>query len=99
MTAKKKSRTIVGIAWYRPEEWVALKEFCEDRDAMDSTYEIWKKGVHKVMRKLRSEGQRVVPVDFSLEEFKVWCVANRKRPIAASRSEFAVLKLRETHKA
>ncbi len=98
MTPSRKSTSIVGIAWYRPEQWVALKQFSEDRDSMDSTYEIWKRGAQRAMRKLRSQGQQVVPVDFDLEEFKAWCSANRKRPIAASRSAFTVIKLRDTHK-
>ena len=96
MTPTKKSRALVGIAWYRPEQWNALKEFCEDRDSMDSTYTIWKKGAQKVLRQLRSQGKGAVAVDFDLEEFKMWCSANNKRPVAASRSEFAVLKLRES---
>jgi hypothetical protein len=98
MATTKKSRTIVGIAWYRPEQWDALKEFSEDRDKMDSTYAIWKKGAQKAIRQLRSRRQEAVAVDFDLEEFKMWCAANKKRPVAASRSEFAVLKLRESHK-
>ena len=98
MTTMKKSAAILGIAWYRPDQWDALKEFSEDRDKMDPTYAIWKKGAQKAMRELRSKGQQAVAVDFDLEEFKMWCAANKKRPVAASRSEFAVLKLREGNK-
>ena len=98
MTPAKKSRTIMGIAWYRAQEWQALKQFCEDRDSMDATYDIWKKGALEAIRQIRSDGNEAVEVDFDLDEFKMWCSANNKRPVAASRSEFAVLKLRETHK-
>ena len=94
---KRKDRTVVGIAWYRRQQWSALKEFCEDREAMDPAYGIWKRGAEKAMRDLRSDGQEVEQVDFDLEEFKLWCSANRKRPIAPSRSEFASLKLRDAH--
>jgi hypothetical protein len=99
MTRKKQSRSIVGIAWYRPEQWVELKEFSEDRDNMDPTHEAWKTGAEKVMHELRSKGERVEPVDFDLDEFKMWCRTNTKRPTAAARSEFASIKLRDAHKA
>ena len=94
---KGKGRIVVGIAWYRPEQWSALKEFCEDRERMDSTYEIWRRGTQKAIRGLRKEGQEIERIDFDLEEFKVWCSVHRKRPVAASRSEFANLKLRDAH--
>lgn len=44
-----------------------------------------------------ANGQELVAVDFDLEEFKAWCLANGKKRVAASRSEFTVNKLRETH--
>jgi len=65
---------------------------------MDETYEIWQKGAQNAMRQLRSGGENVVSVDFDLEEFKMWCSANHKRPIASSRSEFTVLKTRDLDK-
>ena len=96
---KQTEKVVVGIAWYRPEQWLALKDFCDDRGKMDPTYETWRRGAEKAMRDLRTKGERVEAVDFDLEEFKIWCSANRKRPIAASRSEFASLKLRDAHEA
>jgi hypothetical protein len=94
---KQREKVLVGIAWYRPEQYWALKDFCDDRDTMDPTYEIWRRGAENVMRDLRTNGETVEPVDFDLEEFKIWCSANGKRPIATSRSEFASVKLRDAH--
>jgi hypothetical protein len=98
MNSGHKPNAIVGIAWYRPDQWNALKAFCDDRDNMDPTYEIWQEGAQKAMRQLRSAGQRVVSIDFDLDEFKMWCSANSKSPNASSRSEFTVFKTRELHK-
>ena len=94
---KRKEKTVVGIAWYRLEQWADLKEFCEDRYDMDATYDIWRKGAEKAMNDLRRDGQEVEIVDFDLDKFKTWCLANQKRPVAASRSEFTVLMLRDAH--
>ena len=95
MTKQRKDH-VVGIAWYRAEQWSALREFCEDSEEIESTHAAWKRGAEKAMRALRREGQAVEPVDFDLEEFKVWCAVNGTKPIGASRSEFTAQKLRET---
>ena len=57
----------------------------------------WKRGATKALGDLRRQGEHVEPVDFDLNEFKKWCTANAKRPIASSRSEFTVLRLRQLH--
>jgi hypothetical protein len=89
--------TVVGIAWYRPEEYSAVKAFCEDRDTMDTTYEIWRRGVEKVERELRADGTEVVRIDFSLADFKLWSSTHAQKANASSRSAFTSLKLRERY--
>ena len=98
MSQMAKPKTLVGITWYRPDQYDAVRTYCDDRDSMDATYQLWKTGVEKAMRQLRSEGNEVVPIDFDLDEFKRWCSANEKRPIASSRSAYTVQKLRDSHK-
>jgi len=97
MSKNSQPSAIVGITWYRPEQYLAVKAFCEDRDSMDTTYEVWKTGVEKVMRELQAEGTKVERVDFDLDEFKMWCSANARPSNAASRSEFTSIKLRDAH--
>lgn len=98
MTRRKKQRTVTGIAWYRPEQWNALKEFCEDWETMDTSYDDWKRHAEKTLRNLRAKGLHVQPVDFDLQEFKMWCSTNGKRPNAEARSEFAAMKVRDLSK-
>ena len=97
MTKNSLPSTVVGITWYRPEQYSAVKAFCEDRDSMDPTYEVWKSGAEKVMRELQAQGTKVERVDFDLDEFKMWCSANAKPSNAASRSAFTSIKLRDAH--
>ncbi|MBI4546782.1 MAG: hypothetical protein HY707_02295 [Ignavibacteriae bacterium] len=54
MTRRKKQRTVIGIAWYRPEEWSALKEFCEDWETMDTSYDDWKRQRNRLAQCFRS---------------------------------------------
>lgn len=97
MTKNSQPSAVVGITWYHPDQYLAVKAFCEDRDSMDPTYEVWRSGVEKVMRDLQSRGTKVERVEFDLDEFKMWCSAHAKAPNAASRSAFTSLKLRDMH--
>ncbi|RPH38150.1 hypothetical protein EHM92_00805 [bacterium] len=85
----------VGIAWYRADQYFAVKAFCEDGNAMDPTYETWVTGAEEAVRQLQAQGTRVERVDFDLDDFKSWCFTNGQRPNAASRSAFTSLRLRD----
>ena len=97
---KKKStpRIHIGITWYRPEQYDLVRSYCDDGENMDRTFEEWKAGAENAVRHLRSDGNEVVPVEFDLEEFKLWCSAKGKKPNASSRFEYTVERLRESDK-
>jgi len=88
---------VLGIAWYRLDQWEDLKKFCDDRDELEDTYEIWRRGAEKAFRDIRRSGQSAVKIDFDLVEFKMWCSATGKRPVGASRSEFTTITMRKSH--
>ena len=92
-----KGQIFLGFAWYRPDQWEDLKKFCEDREELEDTYELWKQGAEKAFRDMRASGQTPLKVDFDLVEFKMWCSALNRHPVGASRSEFTATKLRESH--
>jgi len=94
---KSKKEIFLGFAWYRPDQWDDLKKFCEDRDELEDTYEIWRRGAEKAFRDIRMSGQNPLKIDFDLVEFKMWCSANGKRPVGASRSEFTTITRRKSH--
>ena len=97
MSDQSKSRTAIGFAWYRLDEWQELKAFCDDGNELEKSFNEWKSHAEEALRDLKNDGFHVETIDFDLNEFKTWCQVNRKPPIAASRSEFAVLKLRHRH--
>ena len=97
MTEQLESRTVIGLASYHADEWEELKAFCDDRNTLEESYDEWKNNAEKARGDLELDGFHVEMVDFDLMEFKAWCRLNGKRPTAASRSEFTVLKLRERH--
>ena len=99
MIREKPTRAAIGIAWYRSDQWEDLKAYCEDPEIMENTYEAWKRGATKALRVLRRNGEHAGPVDFDLNEFRKWCEALEKRPVASSRSEFTLFALKHPPKS
>ena len=89
---------IIGVAWFRQNQWQELLKYCEDRENLEATYEIWKEGAEKAIKDLRSRGVTIHAVDFDLGEFMKWCREQTKLLNAESRAEFTSLKVRAFHR-
>ena len=49
-------RQMIGVAFYRPEEWEALRELAPDRDSLENTYEEWLALHNNAVASLRRDG-------------------------------------------
>ena len=88
------SNLIVGIAWYRPEQYELLRALSADADSMANTYEEWLVGVTKTMNDLRKRGIASRRVDDDVKELATWC-QQRSRPLnGEARSTYAAENLR-----
>ena len=85
---------IVGIAWYRPEQYGLLRALSSDADSMASTYKEWLAGVTKTMDDLRQRGIVARRVDVEVKELAAWC-QQRGRPLdGEARSTYAAENLK-----
>jgi len=80
---------VVGIVWYRPEDWVALKSILVDSDTLDDSYQDWLKGAEEVEQRLRREGHIVERVRINPRTFPGWCTLKGLRTDANARTEYA----------
>ena len=80
---------VVGIAWYRPEDWVALKSILIDADKLQDSYQEWLKHAQEVQQQMQREGHVVNRVRIDPKTFPGWCTLRGLRPDAAARSEYA----------
>ena len=79
---------ILGIAWYRPEQYGLLRALAADADSMACTYEEWLAGATKMMSDLRARGIVARRVDVEVRELAPWC-EQRGRPLdGAARSTY-----------
>ena len=93
--ADEKITSVLGVAWYRKEQWERLREVSVDSDMLEAKYEEWKMNAELGLRRLEKTGILVRKVDVDLEELLHWCNA-QKRPVdGEARSLFAAAKLRE----
>jgi hypothetical protein len=80
---------IIGITWYRPEDYDRLKAMFPDGDKLPDNFEEWTKQVQKVTAVLKSEGFQIKKVLLDPEIFPQWCRARGLEMNAKTRTEYA----------
>jgi hypothetical protein len=68
-----KAGVVVGIAWYRREEWPKLLAASADRDQLEDTYDEWVSGVEETLSRLSAEGIHAEKVDIDMDKLIAWC--------------------------
>ena len=89
----KLQSTLVGVAWYRSDQWDRLKEVSEDRADLEETWEEWIRMAEKSLRDFRARGIQLGKVEVDVEELIQWCQSKQQPIHAASRAAFAAKKL------
>ncbi len=93
-----RGRTVLGVAWYRRDQWNRLLEIVSDRDQLEDTYDEWQSTARKQFDKLAKPGHPIRKVDIDVEELLLWCDAENRPVDGAARAEFTAAKLREREK-
>lgn len=90
---REPAHTIVGVAWYRQEQWERLCEAADDQKCLEMTYEEWQQGAEEALQRLSRQGLDPVPVPVDVEALIQWC-RERDRPIDGNtRVEYAAYRL------
>ena len=88
---------IVGIAWYRKDQWSTLCAICSDPEVLEETHDEWLQVAEARVRDLVESGYVVEKVAVDLDDLTRWCV-DRGDPINASaRSQYVAHILRREH--
>jgi hypothetical protein len=105
MTRKKKKdraaasseERVVGMAWFRKEDWPKLLEVSADPDQLEKTHQEWLEFALASIIDLRAKGLRVEKVDVGVDELVAWCQARGVPVDGKARADFAAFKLRKRH--
>ena len=94
----RNSEKIIGIAWYRKEQWALLRQVSEEPDKFEDTHEEWLNNATAFKKKLEVEGIVVKEVDIDIEYIIKWC-KERHIPINSNNiAEYVASKLRALNK-
>ena len=83
------SVSVIGIAWYKREDYETLKRMFTDGDNLPETYGEWLKTAERVVSQLRRDGQAFKKVYIDPDIFPAWCASRSLELDATARSQFS----------
>ena len=86
---------IMGVSWYRPEQWDRLREISEDKETFALSYEASLVESEKKIQDLEAQGIRPVKVEVDVEALVTWCTAQGLPVTPETRTKFMMNTLRE----
>ena len=64
---------LMGVSWYRPEQWERLREIAEDKETFAISYEASLVDSEKKIQQLEAQGYRPIKVEVDVEALLTWC--------------------------
>jgi hypothetical protein len=86
---------VLGIAWFRPDQWELLRSLSTDADILEPTHAQWEKFARETVRDLARQGMLARKVDVDVEQLRAWCVAQQRPLDASARAAYAAARLEE----
>jgi hypothetical protein len=76
---------IMGMAWYRQDEWERLKREFHDADGYPTTWRAWRQKAERGVDELLARGRIISPVGLSADEMQEFCIARKLANISKTR--------------
>ena len=86
---------VLGIAWFRPEQWDLLRSVSADPDVLEATYGEWEKLARRSIQDLARQGILARKVDVDVERLQAWCKAQQRPLDGSARAAYATERLRD----
>jgi len=81
--------SVVGIAWYKREDYETLKRLFTDGENLPTTYDDWLNRAESLLNQLRRNGQAFRKVYIDPNKFPGWCAARGLDIDAKARTRFS----------
>lgn len=79
----------VGLPWYEPDCYDALRARLADGDRLPPRYETWRNATEQMEREVQRSGVAVVRVPIAPDAFAAWCAQAGLSPDAVARARYA----------
>lgn len=80
---------IIGIAWFKREDYAALKRLSSDGNTFAATYDDWLQSAEQLIEKFRTDGQAFQKVYIDPNTFPAWCATRGLEVNSQARIRFA----------
>ena len=88
------TKAVVGMMWYRRDQWDRWKDVTPDWDEMSPTYDAWLREAKRGVRVYEDQGIYVERVEADVDEVLAWCRYKGLQPNGAARSQYAAERVR-----
>ena len=86
---------LMGVSWYRPEQWERLREIAEDKATFDTSYEASLVEWEKKIQDLEAQGMRPIKVEVDVAASLTWCTTQGLPVTPETRTKFMMNTLRD----
>jgi hypothetical protein len=90
---QKQQIQVLGMVWYKRENYEQLKNYFEDGNKLHNTYDEWFNAAEIGRKRNESNGVKVVCVDIDPVEFPKWCKENNMKPNENARTQYVNLEV------
>ena len=94
---ESQNRILVGVAWYRPEQWQRIRDISVDAVDMHDSYEEWLRSAEQNIKEISISGLDLEKVDVNSEQLILWCNIRGLEVNGQARSQYVSERLRELH--
>jgi hypothetical protein len=79
---------LIGIGFYRKDQWPLLLETADDADMMIEIYDEWLTGIERLIENMKTEGIEPVKVEIDVYELLAYCRQFNFKNDGGTRSQF-----------
>jgi hypothetical protein len=90
-------RMIVGITWYRRQDWDRLLRMFPDRKTMHDSFDDWLSEAENLERQMKASGVATERVIIDPDGLRAWCKARGVPANGKARATYTTQKVRQAH--
>lgn len=79
----------VGLPWYAPEHYDALRTSLADGEKLPLDYETWRAATEQMEGEVQRSGVEVIRIAIEPNRFTGWCIRNGSATDGAARAQYA----------
>lgn len=80
---------IIGMVWYKPEEYDACRQIMADGHKLHASYHQWRMDAETGEKRLRRSGKTVIRAIIDPKTFPDWCQSRSLNIDADARNQYA----------